>query len=182
MHYLSLSLSLSLFLSDVRLPLWTESRSKHQNINPTMANVSHTINSLSFGSQRPNRHRGDLTMLDGASSIENEVHVTKELHSAPHHYINVVSTYLGKEWHIRQSEDVLKYQMVTRSQIMPYAADQIPEAKFAYDLSPMCVHVKTRRKHWYSFITSAMAIVGGTFTVVGVLDALLFRLLKAKKV
>ena len=64
---------------------------------------------------------------------------------------------------------------------MPYEESAIPEAKFSYDLSPMGVHVKPRSKHWDTFMTSVMAIVGGTFTVVGVLDALLFRMFKAKK-
>lgn len=59
---------------------------------------------------------------------------------------------------------------------------QVPEAKFSYDLSPMSVHVKERRRKWYDFLTSVLAIVGGTFTVVGVLDNVLFRVIKQKKI
>lgn len=59
---------------------------------------------------------------------------------------------------------------------------QIPEAKFSYDLSPMSVYVKERRRKWYDFLTSVLAIVGGTFTVVGVLDNILFRVVKQKKI
>lgn len=59
---------------------------------------------------------------------------------------------------------------------------QVPEAKFSYDLSPMSVHVKERHRKWYDFFTSVLAIVGGTFTVVGVLDNVLFRVIKQKKI
>lgn len=59
---------------------------------------------------------------------------------------------------------------------------QVPEAKFSYDLSPMSVYIKQRRRKWYDFLTSVLAIVGGTFTVVGVLDNILFRVVKQKKI
>lgn len=58
----------------------------------------------------------------------------------------------------------------------------MPEAKFSYDLSPMSVHIKKRRRKWYDFLTSVLAIVGGTFTLGGVLDNILFRVVKQKKI
>lgn len=46
----------------------------------------------------------------------------------------------------------------------------------------MSVHIKQRRRKWYDFLTSVLAIVGGTFTVVGVIDNILFRVVKQKKI
>lgn len=46
----------------------------------------------------------------------------------------------------------------------------------------MSVYIKQRRRKWYDFLTSVLAIVGGTFTVVGVLDNILFRVVKQKKI
>jgi Endoplasmic reticulum vesicle transporter len=94
--------------------------------------------------------------------------------------LQVVSTFLGKEWHFRGDADVLQYQMLVSSQTMPYEDGAVPEARFSYDLSPMCVHIRTRARKWYTFVTSVMAIIGGTFTVVGVVDSILFRVLKQK--
>jgi Endoplasmic reticulum vesicle transporter len=94
--------------------------------------------------------------------------------------LQVVSTFLGKEWHFRGDADVLQYQMLVSSQTMPYEDGAVPEARFSYDLSPMCVHIRTRARKWYTFVTSVMAIIGGTFTVVGVIDSILFRVLKQK--
>jgi hypothetical protein len=57
----------------------------------------------------------------------------------------------------------------------------VPEAKFSYDLSPMAVAVRTTGKRWYDFVTSICAIVGGTFTTVGLVDAVAHKVLKAGK-
>ncbi|CAM9457792.1 unnamed protein product [Phaeothamnion confervicola] len=170
-----------------------EAYSKHHNINGALTNVSHIVNSLSFGTMYPTRSRFGSSPLvsDGINEITNEVHcfsnsphlfVTDMLHAAPHHYIKVVSTFLGKEWSMRGDRDVLQYQMIVSSQIMPYEEGAVPEAKFSYDLAPMSVHIKQRSRRWYDFITSVMAIVGGTFTVVGVIDSLAYRVFKQKKI
>ena len=45
------------------------------------------------------------------------------------------------------------------------------EAKFTYDLSPIAVSYTKRYRAWYDYFTSVMAIVGGTFTVVGMLES-----------
>lgn len=45
---------------------------------------------------------------------------------------------------------------------------------FRYDLSPITVKYIERRKPFYHFITTVFAIVGGTFTVAGIIDSLVF--------
>ncbi len=47
---------------------------------------------------------------------------------------------------------------------MHYQDDEVPEAKFSYDISPMSVVISSKRRRWYEFVTSLMAIIGGTFT------------------
>ena len=54
-------------------------------------------------------------------------------------------------------------------------------AILSYDLSPMAVAVRTTGKRWYDFVTSICAIVGGTFTTVGLIDAVAHKVLKAGK-
>jgi hypothetical protein len=73
-----------------------EARSKHHNLNPTVANVSHIVNDLSFG---PIRSRESLKMLkrlpreyfnmDSTQPLNDKPYVTKKLHQAFHHYIKV---------------------------------------------------------------------------------------------
>jgi hypothetical protein len=62
-----------------------------------------------------------------------------------------------------------------------YTEEDVPEARFSYDLSPMAVLVKKKGKHWYEFVTSMCALIGGTFTVVGLVSSTLSVLFKSKK-
>ena len=42
-------------------------------------------------------------------------------------------------------KDVIQaYQMVQTSQIMQYAPEDVPEARFSYDISPMAVVIKKK--------------------------------------
>lgn len=43
-----------------------------------------------------------------------------------------------------------------------------------YDLTPITVKYTKRRKPFYSFLTTICAIVGGTFTVAGIIDSMIF--------
>jgi hypothetical protein len=43
-----------------------------------------------------------------------------------------------------------------------------------YDLTPITVKYTKRRKPFYSFITMIFAIIGGTFSVAGIIDSLVF--------
>ena len=56
------------------------------------------------------------------------------------------------------------------------------EARFSYDLSPMSVSITKKGKHWYEFVTSICALIGGTFTVVGLLSGFLSVIFKPKKI
>ncbi len=45
------------------------------------------------------------------------------------------------------------------------------------------VVVKEQPKHWYKFLTTTCAVVGGVFTVAGILDTMLYSTLNmARKV
>ena len=50
-----------------------------------------------------------------------------------------------------------------RSLGLPLLED-VPQARFSYDLSPMAVVVKKEERKWYDFITSMCGVIGGTFT------------------
>ena len=64
---------------------------------------------------------------------------------------------------------------------MYYDEVNVPEARFSYDLSPMSVVVKREGRKWYDYLTSLCAIIGGTFTTLGLIDAVLYKAFKAGK-
>lgn len=83
---------------------------------------------------------------------------------------------------VKNSNNVLVYQLVQSSQVMKYADDVVPEARFSYDLSPMSVTVTKKSKKFYEFVTSICAVIGGTFTVVGLISGFLSVVFKPKKI
>ena len=64
-----------------------------------------------------------------------------------------------------------------------YSTDMVPAAKVSYTLSPIQIVVRQSRKAFYHFMTTLCAIIGGVFTVAGILDGLFHNTVKlAKKV
>jgi hypothetical protein len=54
------------------------------------------------------------------------------------------------------------------------------EAMFSYDLSPIVVTYNRESRSWYDYLTGVLAIVGGAFTVIGMMDSSLYSLSKKK--
>ena len=165
-----------------------EARSVNHKMNPKMSNLSHTVHHLSFGpvlSKRAGRYlsgiKREIFDMDSTHPMDGAVYISRQSHEAFHHYINIVSTSL-EVGRYRGSNEILAYQMVQSSQIMHYQEEEIPEARFSYDLSPMAVDIEIRGKPWYQFITSMCALIGGVFTVSGLLASFLGLLLKQKKI
>eukprot|EP00586_Coscinodiscus_wailesii_P021684 CAMPEP_0172519394 /NCGR_PEP_ID=MMETSP1066-20121228/291388_1 /TAXON_ID=671091 /ORGANISM="Coscinodiscus wailesii, Strain CCMP2513" /LENGTH=520 /DNA_ID=CAMNT_0013301969 /DNA_START=854 /DNA_END=2417 /DNA_ORIENTATION=+ len=78
--------------------------------------------------------------------------------------------YGSKPFYERTKQGVA-YQILAQSQLSSYHEDAVPEAKFIYDLSPVAVTFKRRSKRWYDYLTSIMAIIGGAFTLFGMLES-----------
>lgn len=62
-----------------------------------------------------------------------------------------------------------------------YLSDSIPTAKFSFDISPIQILVIEVGRKWYHFLTTSCAIIGGVFTVAGILDSLLYTSMKVIK-
>lgn len=57
----------------------------------------------------------------------------------------------------------------------------MPAIWFRYDLTPITVKYTRRRKPLYHFLTTTMAIIGGTFTVAGIIDSLTYTAISIVK-
>lgn len=113
--------------------------------------------------------------------MDDKFFVNKQLHQAYHHYIKVVPTNIEPSNRYSGKNSILAYQMVQSSQVMVFDVQEVPDARFSYDLSPMSVVINRKGKHWYEFVTSMCALIGGTFTVVGLLSGALNVIFKSKK-
>jgi len=177
-----------------------EAKSVNHNLNAAMTNLTHRVNHLSFGEpivalspreqnsmfmrkvkrvlkQVPDEHK-QFNPMDA------KVYATSKFHQAFHHYIKVVSTHLNMGSSSSTADDINSitvYQMLEQSQIVYYDEVNVPEARFSYDMSPMSVVVQKEGRKWYDYMTSLCAIIGGTFTTLGLIDATLYKVFKPKK-
>jgi len=171
-----------------------QARSPVHDIAAHMTNVSHEVHHLSIGTPRLaetiTRQRNTLDIPKDFEStlspIDGNVYVNHNEHESFHHYLKVVTTEFsdindGKS--SRYTPDKLvAYQILSSSQLSFYRSDVVPSAKFSYDPSPIAVHYRgSSKKHWYDYITSLMAIVGGMFTIVGMLENTIYAATSKKR-
>mmetsp|Transcript_8601 Transcript_8601/g.32345 ORF Transcript_8601/g.32345 Transcript_8601/m.32345 type:complete len:463 (-) Transcript_8601:683-2071(-) len=163
-----------------------EPRSKHHNFDPRNTNLSHIVNSLEVGTPLPT---GITKQVERVASdeflrfdpLKGNVYVNYKRHQAYHHHIKVVPTDIEIQGTWRGKNEVRVYNLLSESQINNYDQEDVPEARFSYDFSPMAVNVSKKGKEWYEFVTSLCAIIGGTFTILGLIDAVLVKVFKPKK-
>ena len=163
-----------------------EAKSKNHNLNAAMTNLSHVVNHISFGEMIDSASRRTKRILKQVdqkhkqfSPMDGTYYVTEKFHAAYHHYIKVVSTHLNMG--SSKANKLITYQFLEQSQIVYYDESSVPEARFSYDLSPMSVVVYKEGRKWYDYLTSLCAIIGGTFTTLGLIDATLYSIFKPKK-
>jgi len=165
-----------------------QAQSKNHDLAAHMTNVSHIINHLSFGKPMSSYFikEGLKNTPDGfletTRPFDGNVYVTQNEHEAHHHYLKVITTqfdaeklatkkYNKNKGFYKPPEPNRAYQILQSSQLSLYRSDIVPEAKFTYDLSPIAVSYVKKYRAWYDYFTSVMAIIGGTFTVVGMLES-----------
>lgn len=132
---------------------------------PGMYDFGHVIHELSFGSKIKKisskgigsfNSLGDREKLD-SNGLESYEYVMKI----------VPTTYedMGGNTLI-----AYQYTYAFRS----YVRGRVPALWFRYDLNPIAVKYHETRPPLYHFLTTVCAIVGGTFTVAGIIDSMIF--------
>jgi len=134
-------------------------------------NVSHEIRSLSFGVPLPNVQNP----LDGTN-------VTSESGSEMYQYfVKIVPTVYKK----LSGESVWSNQYSFtkhRRQVRQMSGENgLPGVFVLYELSPMLVQYTEKRRSFMHFLTGVCAIIGGVFTVAGLIDSMIYHSAKALK-
>lgn len=138
-----------------------------QNLNPRLTNVSHFVRHLSFSDPDDGKnHRQNWFSLPSAVSrnlapLDGRKYLTTEFHQAHIHDMQVVST-------VSPSGRIV-YQFRHYGRISKVPEEEVPQAKFHYDIEPFSVQVNYEDKRWYDFATSLMAVLGGSFVVMKLL-------------
>merc|ERR1712224_603890 len=98
--------------------------------------------------------------------LDDRAFVADKFHMAPHHFIKVVHTKF-------ESTNVKSYQQTHQWNVRMVKRKSIPQAQFSYDLSPVEVIVTKGERRWYDFLTSILAIIGGTYSSIGLTHGIL---------
>ncbi|XLR34401.1 hypothetical protein S83_062301 [Arachis hypogaea] len=159
-------------------------RSDAHSFDASQMNMSHVVHHLSFGRKLSPRVLSDVKRLipyvgssherlNGWSFINTRdlgANVTME------HYLQIVKTEVitGKDYKLVEEYEYTAHSSVAQSV-------HIPVAKFHLELSPMQVLVTENPKSFSHFITNVCAIIGGIFTVAGILDSILHNTIRLMK-
>jgi hypothetical protein len=167
-----------------------QAKSIHHEIHSAMTNLTHRVNDLSFGTKEgpPGHVLFNLPWFQSipekykkyTNPLHDKLFPTYEFHQAFHHHMKVISTHLGSLGGFFSGESAL-YQILEHSQLVLYDEVNVPEIRFSFDLSPMGVIITKEGRHWYEYVTTLLAIIGGTYTTLGLINATLLRIFKPKK-
>jgi len=134
-------------------------------------NSSHKISYLSFGELFP----GVVNPLDGMSHMlskdEGSAHFQYFIKVVPTTYVDLGGNMLmTNQFSVTEQKHVIKkfdsHSATTQS---------IPGVFFIYDLSPFMVKVTESKIAFSQFLTSVCAIVGGVFTIAGIVDSVIYH-------
>lgn len=133
-------------------------------------NISHNVNRLAFGEYFP----GVVNPLDG-------VQWTQQTPNAMYQYfLKVVPTvFTDKNGHAIHSNQFSVTEHVKGAELGRLQA--LPGVFFFYDLSPIKVTFTETHVSFLHFLTNVCAIVGGVFTVSGIIDSFVYHSQKAIK-
>ncbi|GAB6029813.1 Endoplasmic reticulum-Golgi intermediate compartment protein 3 [Chamberlinius hualienensis] len=127
-------------------------------------NITHRINHLSFGS------RSSKT-----GPLDNLYVVAEKGAMMFQYYAKIVpSTYVTIDNNIK---DTTQFSVTRHSKVSSTSgADQVmPGVFIIYELSPMMVRYTETRKSFLHFLTGVCGIIGGIFTVAGLIDAVIYH-------
>lgn len=127
-------------------------------------NLTHVINHLSFGENYP----GQVNPLDGhyVYAEQSEMAFQYYIKIVPTTYIKLNSTLLKTN-----QFSITKHQ----KQLSSEGESSLPGIFISYEFSPMMVKYVEKRRSFFHFLTSVCAIIGGVFTVAGLVDSFIYH-------
>jgi len=145
--------------------------SKHS-FDTTRVNMTHRVHHLTFGQKFEDE---ELTLLPDAvtnslDKLQDREYVSNGQNQTHEHYIKVV----GTTFKYLDVGTLSSYKYTSHSATY-HANTKLPVIKFHYDISPMNVVVTESYKPLYQFVTSMFAIIGGVFTVFGLMDGVVYN-------
>jgi len=145
-------------------------KSGEHDFNKEHINFTHVVHHFSFNQvpesweemvevMEDEGHRDTVSRWYGRDFNSPKDHVVHE------HYLKVVQTEVNPLG-LAEKKQLYEHTISSHS----YVSEQLPHVKFHYDLSPMQVVKTWERRPFYEFVTSLLALIGGTFAIMGVFN------------
>ncbi|GAV61123.1 COPIIcoated_ERV domain-containing protein [Cephalotus follicularis] len=158
-------------------------RSGTHSFDASQMNLSHVISQLSFGTRINPRVMSDVKRLipylggshDRLNDREFINHDDVGANVTIEHYLQIVKTEVITRRSSHEHKLIEEYEYTTHISLVQSL--DIPVAKFHFELSLMQVLI-TEIQSLSHFITNVCAIIGGVFTVAGILDSILHNTIK----
>ncbi|KAL8621271.1 Endoplasmic reticulum-Golgi intermediate compartment protein 1 [Nucella lapillus] len=136
---------------------------------PETADMSHVLHRLRFGMdlEEGKEVKGSFNPLKNVDKSKSAPIVSHDyvLRVVPTVYEDILGNVRYPFQYTYSSKEAVMYSKGGKT---------IPAIWFHYQLSPITVRYREKRQPFYTFLTTICAIIGGTFTVAGILDSLIF--------
>jgi len=136
-------------------------------------NLSHTINRLSFGKEFP----GIINPLDGVKKASDKEDQGAGMYQ---YFVKVVPTIYEPLSGAALSTNQFSVTEHFKA-LQGEGSHGLPGVFFMYELSPIMVRFKEQRKSFAHFLTGVCAIIGGVFTVAGIIDSFIYHSMRSLK-
>ncbi|CAA7048439.1 unnamed protein product [Microthlaspi erraticum] len=141
-------------------------------------NMSHFVTHLSFGNYISERLLTDMKRLlpyfgRNHDKLSGKWFVNQGQFAANvtiEHYLQIVKTEVVSRRYGQEHSLIEEHEYTAHSNVAH--GYYYPAAKFHFELSPMQVLISENPKSFSHFITNVCAIIGGVFTVAGILDSI----------
>ncbi|GMT36015.1 hypothetical protein PFISCL1PPCAC_27312, partial [Pristionchus fissidentatus] len=136
---------------------------------PDTPDMRHIIHSIKFGDQIVDYVKGSFDPLSNKNSTASQPLATHE------YILKIVPTVFESIG--GSMTTAYQYTFGHREYVSYHHSGRIiPAVWFKYELQPITVKMTETRQSFYTFLTSICAVVGGAFTVAGIIDSVVFTM------
>ncbi|RLN48262.1 hypothetical protein BBJ28_00000815, partial [Nothophytophthora sp. Chile5] len=162
-------------------------RSDELSFDVQAVDISHRVNHFSFGQMRrtENLVSGDRGLLAAPSNrfpLDDKSYEIESENVTVEHFLNVRRDgVVGFDNQDNTRKTHLQQRSYEFTATTTQYTDKQPAALFTFDISPLVVQITTDKIPFYHFITHLCAVIGGVFTILGLVDSGLFHAMNSIK-
>ena len=147
-------------------------KSDQHSFNNEHLNMTHQVHQLSFNDIPQSEEKMEAMLADHVLQAKvskwlGQVFSSQTKHTIHEHYLKIVEYEYKHGFGRSNADHIYEHSISSHS----YAnSKEAPKVRFHFDLSPMQVTVENVSRPWYKFITMLCAFIGGTWSVMSLVN------------